>query len=137
MTANILLSRLDQVKRTGRNRWIARCPAHNDHSPSLAVREMDDGHVLIHCFAGCAAHEVVAALEMEMSDLFPPRAIDHRAPQVRRPVHPGDALRCLVMEAMVVYICATDMAAGQPLSDADRQRLLVAASRIQEAACLC
>jgi len=34
--ADILLARLDGVKRTGPDRWIARCPAHDDKRPSLA-----------------------------------------------------------------------------------------------------
>ena len=38
-----LLSRLDGVKQTGRNKWKAKCPAHDDNSPSLHIRECDDG----------------------------------------------------------------------------------------------
>jgi hypothetical protein len=40
-----LLDRLQGVKRTGPSRWIARCPAHEDRRPSLAVRELDDGRL--------------------------------------------------------------------------------------------
>ncbi len=43
MTADVLLSRLDGACRTGPGRWIARCPAHDDRHPSLAVRELEDG----------------------------------------------------------------------------------------------
>ena len=35
--------------------YSARCPAHDDAKPSLSVSEGDDGRVLIHCQAGCAA----------------------------------------------------------------------------------
>ena len=42
--------------------WIARCPAHDDHDPSLSVREADDGKVLVHCHAGCEQTQVIAAL---------------------------------------------------------------------------
>jgi hypothetical protein len=41
--------------------WLCRCPAHHDHTPSLAVRERD-GRLLVHCHAGCNQHEVIAAL---------------------------------------------------------------------------
>ena len=54
MTAATFLDRLDGVKRTGAGRWLARCPAHDDKRASLAVRELDDGRVLVHDFAGCA-----------------------------------------------------------------------------------
>lgn len=53
--------------------YAARCPAHNDRSPSLSVSEGDDGRVLLHCHAGCEAGAVVAALGLTMADLYPPR----------------------------------------------------------------
>jgi DNA primase len=66
-----LILRLDKVK--GRNgSWTARCPAHADKGPSLAVREGDDGRVLLHCFAGCETANVLGAIGMDMTDLFPP-----------------------------------------------------------------
>jgi DNA primase len=47
-----MLGMLTKVK--GRNgSWTACCPAHNDKGPSLAIRETEDGRVLLHCFAGC------------------------------------------------------------------------------------
>ncbi|MEQ1600386.1 MAG: hypothetical protein ABL885_01305, partial [Methylophilaceae bacterium] len=33
-----LLSKLDKVKQNGAGKWIARCPAHDDRSPSLAIK---------------------------------------------------------------------------------------------------
>ena len=40
---------------------MARCPAHEDREPSLAIRETD-GKVLVHCHAGCDQRAVVDAL---------------------------------------------------------------------------
>lgn len=59
MSAGALLARLDAVKPTGPGRWLARCPAHEDRSPSLSIRELDDGRTFVHCFAGCYALEVL------------------------------------------------------------------------------
>ena len=42
--------------------WIARCPAHDDRVPSLAIRETDDGTILVRCHAGCSQHAVIDAL---------------------------------------------------------------------------
>jgi len=42
-------------------RWLAKCPAHDDKSPSLAIREID-GVVLVHCFSGCPQRDVIRAL---------------------------------------------------------------------------
>ena len=36
--------------------WTARCPSHDDHEPSLSIRDGDDGKVLVRCHAGCAFH---------------------------------------------------------------------------------
>jgi hypothetical protein len=48
---------------------IARCPAHEDRTPSLAVSEGDKG-VLIHCWAGCDPRFIVEALGLRLSDLY-------------------------------------------------------------------
>jgi hypothetical protein len=133
MSADTLISKLDKVKRTGKDRWSARCPAHADKGPSLSIRETDDGRVLVHCFAGCSVHEIVQAVGLELSDLFPPRlAGDHARPE-RRPFPATDALRAISFEALVVCAAAAALATGTPLSTVDRERLLQAGERIQSA----
>lgn len=42
--------------------WAARCPAHDDRTPSLSLREAEDNKVLVHCHAGCDQARVIAAL---------------------------------------------------------------------------
>lgn len=42
--------------------WTARCPAHDDHEPSLSIRDGDGGKVLVRCHAGCDQRQVIAAL---------------------------------------------------------------------------
>lgn len=61
---------LEGVKRSPRG-WKARCPAHKDKSPSLSIREAEDGRILVHCFAGCEVHEICAALGLGVRDLYP------------------------------------------------------------------
>lgn len=46
------------------------CPAHDDNRESLSVGEGDNGTVLLYCHAGCDTKDVVAALGLEMKDLF-------------------------------------------------------------------
>lgn len=67
-----LLARLEGVRRSGAG-YTARCPAHDDRSPSLSMCEGGDGRVLLRCFAGCSAREIVTALGLGMRDLFPMR----------------------------------------------------------------
>jgi hypothetical protein len=65
---NGVLTRLQGVRPGGRG-WIARCPAHEDRSPSLSIREANE-KVLLHCFAGCAVGAICDALRIRLSNLF-------------------------------------------------------------------
>jgi hypothetical protein len=129
MTAETLLSKLSKVKPTGKHRWQACCPAHDDNSPSMVITEADDGRVLVHCFAGCGVDEIVGAVGLELSDLFPPRET-HARPD-RKPWRASDLIHIAAHEALIVSVAASYIANGKPLTDADRQRLLTAASRLQ------
>ncbi|MGB8076966.1 MAG: CHC2 zinc finger domain-containing protein [Gallionella sp.] len=134
MTADTLLSKLDKVKRTGQGRWLACCPSHEDRTASLSVRELDDGRVLVHCFAGCSVHEIAAAAGIELSDLFPPRENgDHFTKGERKPFPAADILRAIAFESTLVLIAGADILAGNPFNDTDRTRLALAVSRIQAA----
>lgn len=41
--------------------WTAQCPAHDDRTPSLSIRDAD-GTVLVHCHAGCGQERIIGAL---------------------------------------------------------------------------
>ncbi len=130
MSAAALLDRLDKVRPRGPGQWSARCPAHDDTGPSLSVKELPDGRVLIHCFSGCAAHEVVGAIGLDVSDLFPPG--DRSFDPVKRPrlLPAGQALEILDFEAQLIALCAANIANGVTLTDDDRERCRIAAGRI-------
>jgi hypothetical protein len=132
MSTEALLSRLDGVKRTGPNRWLARCPAHADRSPSLAVRELDGGRVLIHCFAGCGVEAILSAAGLDFDALFPARPIED-GKRVHRPFSPLEALRCVAFEATLAAVAASNVAQGVPMSEEERARLHTAAVRISHA----
>jgi len=132
MTADALLSRLEKVKSTGQSRWQARCPAHDDRGPSLSIRELDDGRLLVHCFAGCDVYAVLSAVSLEMDALFPERKIHHGNPE-RRAFPAVDVLRCIAFEALVVAVAGASLLSGHPFTEIDRERLMVAVGRIQEA----
>ena len=68
---DILLTNLEHFTRSGKNTWKARCPAHEDGTPSLSVKRLYDGRVLIHCHAGCGAASVLDALGLNYGDLYP------------------------------------------------------------------
>lgn len=131
MTADTLLSRLDHPRQTGKDRWLARCPAHADKSPSMTIRELDDGRVLIHCFAGCSTADILAAVGLEFSDLFPPKPVtDTYLPRERRLHHAGDVLAALATEALVVDCAIGTMQRRGWLTDDECDRLALASDRI-------
>jgi hypothetical protein len=129
--ADILLARLQKVKSVGPGRWIACCPAHPDRSPSLSIRETEDGKILLFCFSGCHTSDVLAAVGLDFSDLFP-EAVEHRKP-IRRAFSASDALRCLAFEGALIFLAAKDILSGRGLSEADLERLSVAVGRINAA----
>jgi len=134
MAVHDLLNTLSKVKQTGAGRWIACCPAHDDRKPSLTITEKDDGVILLHCWAGCGAAEVLGAVGLEFDALFPPKQDDHRGKPIKRPWNPADVLAAVAFEATVVRLCAADVAAGKPLNEADTQRLITAKQRLTAAA---
>ena len=131
-----LLTRLEKVRPTGPDRWLARCPAHEDRNPSLSIRETEGGTVLLHCFAGCGASDVVAALGLSLSDLFPKTPDYNRCPPLRdyRHVHAArQALKVLDFDVLLVAVAAENLAQGIALTDDDRDALIEAAGRIRNA----
>jgi hypothetical protein len=54
-------SRLEGIRPSG-DSWTARCPAHDDRSPSLTITVKDDGKLLLHCHAGCEQTAVLEAI---------------------------------------------------------------------------
>ena len=123
-----ILQHLDKVKKTGKG-YQARCPAHEDKGPSLSLREGDDGRVLLHCFAGCSAGAVVAAIGLTMADLFPASDKPHRPPPA-----PGVSRRELQaaadFERVVLAILKCDARRGRPISQNDMRRGQVARQRL-------
>ena len=132
----ILLGRLDKVRRCGSGH-IARCPSHEDRSASLSINSGTDGRVLLNCFAGCSAADVVASLGLQIADLFvrKPTATMSFAERSALREHGRQsqwraALNVIDLEATVVQIAARQMLTKQPLDESDYQRLVVASNRI-------
>ena len=69
-----ILSSLSKVSGNGQ-KYKACCPAHEDRSPSLSLLFNKDGRILIHCHAGCEVSDVLAAIGLSLTDLYPDGAI--------------------------------------------------------------
>jgi hypothetical protein len=61
------------IRPYGTDRYLCRCPAHDDRHPSLSIRITNDGTVLLKCHAGCATRNILDNLGLKFCDLFPRR----------------------------------------------------------------
>lgn len=118
---NKILERLGHWRQSGRDRWIAKCPSHDDSSPSLSLALARDGRILIHCHAGCGANEVLGSLGLEYGDLFPDG--DNYAPLFRKPQKD-------ITDALIVEIAKSNIDRGVRLSETDKQAVIKAKLRL-------
>lgn len=103
--------------------WMARCPAHDDREPSLAITDARDGKVLVRCHAGCDQHGVIAALRArgvwDAGEQHPIRFLrkpDREPP----PEHGSDAMRRT--EAALAIWHGSQSADGTPVEAYLRSR---------------
>lgn len=130
MTVQNLLSRLDKVKKTGAEKWIACCPAHGGKKQSLAIRD-DNGKVLVHCFAeGCAILDILGAVGLDMQDVQPSLGGENK-PQ-KKPFYAGDVLQISHDEILIAYLICKKML-DKTANFNDMERLLTCASRLTHA----
>jgi hypothetical protein len=116
----------------GEGRWIALCPAHDDKGPSLSIRDTGE-RILLHCFAGCDAEDVLAAVNMTWADLYPDRwdaaSLAQRPNKVlRRRLADLDPLE---VDRQVLRIAAATLERGERLSIEDQARVQVAVERLE------
>jgi hypothetical protein len=144
VTIDGLLSRLDGVRQTGHGKYVARCPAHNDRSPSLAIKECDDGKALLHCFAGCDIEDVVSALGLTFADLMPKReenfVFDSRRRTRKRQrvfMSPADALITMDQNALVVAVIGSDILEHRTIDEPTWGLLAKSVERIGAARDVC
>lgn len=88
MTAEEIARRCKGYRQNGSG-WLACCPSHPDHNPSLSIATGTDGRVILKCFTGCSFEAIVQALSLDPSDLFPPR---EEVAGAEKPVKPTVAI---------------------------------------------
>lgn len=126
MRAEELVERCDYSKQTGKGQWLCRCPAHDDRSPSLSVKEGDDGRVLLHCFAGCGASEILDSVGLDYSSLFPDTD-NHRYEPIRRREKPSQKS----YDEAFVECLENDMKAGKRLTKEHKEKYWMAKRRMR------
>lgn len=116
--AQKLLNRLEKVRDRGQDRYLACCPAHDDRSPSLSIKECDDGRLLVHCFAGCPVADVLEAVGLGMGDLFPESMRSNHMPSL--PHWKRERLLATADHERTVLACMRADAANGLSVDAER-----------------
>jgi hypothetical protein len=125
-----VLSRLSHVRKRAADQWSARCPAHDDRGPSLSIKELPDGRLLLHCFAGCSVTQIIAALGLDLKDLFPERTECQGPMKRRRLLTASQALELLNAESLIVSMVAHDIGIRGRLVKEDVARVAKAYGRI-------
>lgn len=125
---DVLLSRLPKVKQTGQDKWAACCPAHDDKSPSLSIKLLPDGKILLHCFAGCSYVDVTEALGLKPKDLFiPNNQFDRR--EYRKQKLRSAAREQAEYDWLILNMAKSAVIAGETLKNQDREAVKEILSR--------
>lgn len=127
------LDRLEAVRELPNGEYQARCPAHEDRSPSLSIALGEDDRILIYCFAGCSIDRICRSINFEMSNLFPRKPVDHRYSKVSAQLRGATLLRSLAHEILIIEMYARAVRNQVELSERDHERMTLAIERIAEA----
>lgn len=120
---DLVLDYLDRVVKMTDHQWMARCPAHDDRDPSLSVRELDDGKVLLHCHAGCEIESILDAMGLEMKHLFPATSSIEEKMFRNERLGRRDNLKLLAEHSWQLSFGARDLLANKKLDQKDLRTL--------------
>ena len=123
MSVEAILMMLEGVKSSGPNRWMALCPVHGDKSPSMGIKECDDGTVLMNCFAcGANGMEIAESIGVSTNELFPPDS--------SRAAGPSREQRATIeTDKVIMLIYEADKRGGREQTLADYRRYKLATER--------
>jgi len=121
--------------KSGKDEYQCLCPAHDDRTASLGIKEMPDGRILINCFAGCNAGDILGAVGLSFDDIVPKRLGDFKP--VSKPFNPYAVLKAISNETLLVALAALELGNGKTLPLEDRDRLIIAAERLRRAYDIC
>ena len=119
-----ILPKLEKVKAgKAQGQWLACCPAqaHQDRNPSLSIRELQDGRVLLHCWSGCDTRDIVGAIGLDLRCLYPPIEAEPINDQAMPNWREKQFRDFLNFERLVMAIFEADVKANQfKVNDLDR-----------------
>ena len=124
------MNHFDGVRETGSGQYSCRCPAHEDKSASLGIKEGDEDRILLNCFAGCDVKSILDSVGLDWKDILP----DNKLFQAEKhSFNPFAVLKMIRDEVLIIGLSSVDIRNGKPLNDKDHDRLLKAVANVRDA----
>ena len=126
-----LLNRFDGVRETGGGQYSCRCPAHEDKSNSLGIKQGDGERIMMNCFAGCQTEDVLGAVGLTFKDILPSN--DYNEQVKEKGFNPYSVLKMIRDEVLIIGLASVDIKKGKALSNKEHDRLLKAIGNVRDA----
>lgn len=135
-----LLGLLENVRTVGQGTHRADCPNGHRSRGSLSITLKDDGMLLVKCHSGCTTLEVLNAVGLELANLYDRPVTVNMSPGQRRELREKvkmarwkSARPDILIEMQVLLSFGGQAYRGEPISDADMDRMKIAGVRIRNA----
>lgn len=135
MSVQQLLNKLIKVKHNGNGSYMACCPAHDDRSPSLSIKDNGDGRIMLKCFAGCETIDILQSIGLDWDDVMPPKQEKpvHVIKPKQHSIYADDALQIVRNESQIIVMAAMDITKGVKINEPEMERIKKAMTRINTA----
>lgn len=126
-----VLSRLENVREMGSpGKWMVRCPAHDDKTPSLSISLRGES-IALYCHAGCSTEDVLDSIGLMFSDLYGKEAANYQAAIANKGKKSTRHLKPFDIDLMVLKLAEADLEVGRTLSIEDQARVALAKERLR------
>ena len=126
-----VLNRFDGVRETGSGQYSCRCPAHEDKSNSLGIKQGEGDRILLNCFAGCDTKYILDAVGLTWKDILPDNEVTKEIKTSG--FNPYSVLKMIRDEVLIIGLASADIRKGKALNDEDHDRLLKAVGNVRDA----
>ena len=124
------MNHFDGVRETGSGQYSCRCPAHEDKSNSLGIKQGDGDRILLNCFAGCDVKSILDSVGLDWKDILP----DNQLYQAEKhSFNPFAVLKMIRDEVLIIGLASADIRKGKALNDEDHMRLMKAVGNVRDA----
>lgn len=128
-----IIGRLSRVMPAGPDKWKAACPlCQSRNGRPIAIRAVPDGRVMLYAFCQCDTGDVLSAIGLRFSDLYPEQLGHHFAPE-RRSFDPLQVLQAVAHEVIVANLIVSEMVESGRGDTEQASRLRMAGQRLTTA----